>query len=53
MLTLVLLLLLLLLLGCPRVHRDIVPVPEEPRVRGFGLSRGKTIFKLSPVVSRS
>ena len=56
-------LVLLLLLGSPRVHRDIVPVPVEPRVRGFGPSRGKTIIiiiagglpllsKIIPVVGR-
>ena len=60
MLVLVLLLLLLLL---PRVHGDIIPVPVEPRVRGFGPSRGKTIIiifacslslllKIIPVVRR-
>ena len=43
MLALVLLLLLLLLL-IPRVHGDIIPVPVEPQVRGFGPSRGKTII---------
>ena len=50
---LVLVLLLLLLLLIPRVHGDIIPVPVEPRVRGFGPSRGKTIIIVSPVVSRS
>ena len=60
MLTLVL---LLLLLGSPRLHGDIIPVPVEPRVRGFGPSRGKTIIiiiagglpllsKVIPVVGR-
>ena len=62
MLALVLLLLLLLLL-IPQVHGDIIPVPIEPRVRGFGPSRGKTIIiivafglpllsKIIPVVGR-
>ena len=57
------LVLLLLLLGSPRVHRDIVPVPVEPRVGGFGPSRGTTIIiiiagglpllsKIIPVVRR-
>ena len=50
MLALVLLLLLLLLL-IPRVHEDIIPVPVEPRVRGFGSSRGKTIIAKAPFVS--
>ena len=63
MLVLVLLLLLLLLLQIPRVHGDIIPDPVEPRVRGFGPSRGKTIIvifacglplllKIIPVVRR-
>ena len=54
---------LLLLLGSPRVHRDIVSVPVEPRVKSVGPSRGKTIIiiisrgllllsKISPVVGR-
>ena len=58
-----LLLLLLLLLLIPRVHGDIIPVPVEPRVMGFGPSRGKTIvmifacglpllLKIIPVVRR-
>ena len=38
------LVLLLLLLGIPRVHGDIIPVPVEPQVKGFGPSRGKTII---------
>ena len=56
-------LMLLLLLGIPRVHGDIIPVPVEPRVRGFGPSREKTIIiivagglpllsKIIPVVGR-
>ena len=56
-------LVLLLLLGILRVHGDIIPVPVEPRVRGFGPSRGKTIIiivagglpllsKIIPVVGR-
>ena len=56
-------LVLLLLLGSLRLHGDIIPVPVEPRVRGFGPSRGKTIIiiiagglpllsKVIPVVGR-
>ena len=48
---------------CIRDSRDIVSVPVEPRVRGFGPSRGKTIIiivagglpllsKIIPVVGR-
>ena len=44
LLLLLLLLLPLLLLLIPRVHGDIIPVPVEPRVRGFRPSRGKTII---------
>ena len=58
-----LVLVVLPLLGSPRFHRDIVPVPVEPRVRGFGPSRGNTIIivtagglpllsKLIPVVGK-
>ena len=42
---------LLLLLGSHRVYRDIISVPVEPRVKGVGRSRGKTII-FFPVVSR-
>ena len=38
------LVLVLLLLLIPRVHGDIIPVPVEPQVKGFGPSRGKTII---------
>ena len=54
---------LLLLLGSPRVHGDVVSVAVEPRLRGVGPSRGKTIIrifagglplllKITPVVGR-
>ena len=41
-----LVLVLLLLLGSPRVHRDVVSVAVEPRLKGVGPSRGKTIIKI-------
>ena len=58
-----LVLVLLLLLGSPRVHRDIVSVAVEPRLKGVGPSRGKTLtstfagglpllLKITPVVGR-
>ena len=46
------LVLLLLLLGSPRVHRDVVSVAIEPRLNGVGPSRGKTIRRILPAVSR-
>ena len=45
------LVLVLLLLLIPRVHGDIIPVPVEPQVKGFGPSRGKTIIAKAPFVS--
>ena len=58
-----LVLVLLLLLGSPRVHRDVVSVAVEPRLKGVGLSHGKTmirifagglplLLKITPVVGR-
>ena len=56
-----LVLVLLLLLRSPRVHRDVVSVAVEPRLKGVGPSRGKTIIfagglplllKIAPVVGR-
>ena len=57
------LVLLLLLPVSPRVHRDVVSVAVEPRLKGVGPSRGKTIIrifagglplllKITPVVGR-
>ena len=58
-----LVLVLLLLLGNPRVHRDVVSIAVEPRLKGVGPSRGNTIIlifagglplllKITPVVGR-
>ena len=58
-----LVLVLLLLLGSPRVHRDVVSVAVEPRLKGVGPSHGKTmirifagglplLLKITPVVGR-